>query len=132
MQASPQATETMKKFSQKLKKLRKEANMNQHELGDKLNVSQSTIASWETELRIPDVLTLNKLAELFNVTLDELLGDDKTTDKNHTDRDVLILTRRISSVPDEDREFLLNTLNSSIDMYLKAKGRGFSNNSEDG
>lgn len=63
-------------FSEQLRRLRRENGLTQNELGKRLNVSNGTIAMWETGKRQPDLSTLQKLAEFFNVTVDYLMGRD--------------------------------------------------------
>ena len=53
---------------------RKKLNMSQMDLADKLNVSNKTISKWECGNGIPDIESLDKLARVFGVTLDELLN----------------------------------------------------------
>ena len=64
-----------------LKKLRKEMDVTQSELGNILGVSPSTIGMYEQGRREPDRETLLKLANFFHVSTDYLLGheDEKTT-----------------------------------------------------
>ena len=64
-------------FSDKLKSLRKEYNLTQEELAEKLDVSRQAITKWESGEGTPDVENLKQLAILFNTTLDELIMEDK-------------------------------------------------------
>ncbi len=57
-----------------LANLRKELNMSQAELAEKLGVSQQTISKYERGTREPDNETLAKLAEIFDCSIDYLLG----------------------------------------------------------
>jgi transcriptional regulator with XRE-family HTH domain len=57
-----------------LKKLRDIWGLSQKELADKLNVKQATVSGWENGTREPDSATMIKLAEIFNCTVDYLLG----------------------------------------------------------
>ena len=52
--------------------LRKEKNLNQQELANELYVSTKTISKWETGRGIPDLASLRKICEYFNITLEEL------------------------------------------------------------
>ncbi len=63
-------------------RLRKLANMTQLELAEKLNYSDKSISKWEQGNGIPDVRILIQLAELFGVTLDDLVHE-------HIDKEVL-------------------------------------------
>lgn len=58
----------------KIKDLRKDKNMSQQKLADLLGVSRSTVAMWEVSSNEPDHETLSRLADLFGVTVDYLLG----------------------------------------------------------
>ena len=53
--------------------LRKRANLSQEALAEKLGVSRQTVAKWEGGESVPDVLRCDQLAELFEVTLEDLL-----------------------------------------------------------
>lgn len=64
----------MKKFSDILIELRKEAKMSQQELADKLQVSRSTIGMYENGDRVPTKEGMEAIADLFNVDMDYLYG----------------------------------------------------------
>ncbi len=53
---------------------RKQTNMTQMELAEKLNYTDKAVSKWERGESVPDVITLVQLAEQFNITVDELLG----------------------------------------------------------
>lgn len=57
--------------------LRKEKNMTQRELADRLNVSDKTISHWERSESSPDISLLPQLSSLLGVTVDELLQGEK-------------------------------------------------------
>jgi len=58
----------------RISQLRKRSSMTQPMLAEKMNVSQSTITSWENDRRAVSSEDLIKLADLFTVTTDYLLG----------------------------------------------------------
>ena len=60
----------------RIKSLRKNNHLTQTELAAKISVTQQAIGGWESGSREPDFLTLCKLADLFGVTTDYLLGRD--------------------------------------------------------
>ena len=65
-------------FPEILVKLRHEHKMTQQELADKIGVSRGTIGMYEIGKRDPDTETLIKIANVFNVTTDQLLGRTDT------------------------------------------------------
>ena len=64
------------KFSEKLKKLRKDNNMTQDELAEKIFVSRTAISKWETDMGYPSLESLRLLSKVFGTTLDELVSDE--------------------------------------------------------
>ncbi|MGM9850030.1 MAG: helix-turn-helix domain-containing protein [Bacilli bacterium] len=69
-------------IGEKLYELRKEKNLSQEEVADKLNVTRQTISKWETNQSTPDFDKIKPLCELYEITADELLtGEKKETEK---------------------------------------------------
>ena len=62
-----------------IKYYRKKLGLTQVELAEKLNVSQSTITSWENGNRRPDLDFLPVLAQIFGISIDDLLGPTPDT-----------------------------------------------------
>lgn len=65
-------------FSKRLAELRSKNKMTQQELADKIGVSRGTIGMYEIGRRDPDTDTLVKIAKIFNVTIDYILGEADT------------------------------------------------------
>lgn len=66
-------------FSETLKKLRLSHNLNQVQLAQKLNVSKQAISNWENNNIQPSIDILIKIADIFSVSTDYLLGRDQQT-----------------------------------------------------
>ena len=64
-------------FNEKLKMLRKENNLTQEELAEKLNVSRQAITKWESGDGTPDIENLKQISRLFGTTIDELIKEEK-------------------------------------------------------
>lgn len=62
-------------LGEKLKDARKQAGLSQEQLAEKLAVSRSAVAKWETDKGIPDVANLKAISKLLNVSIDYLLDD---------------------------------------------------------
>jgi len=65
------------KISELIKSKRKEKNLTQQELADLLFVSSKTISKWETGRGLPEVMMLNKIAEILNIDSAEMMGSIK-------------------------------------------------------
>ena len=60
-------------LGQNIARLRAQKNLSQGDLADALEVSRQSVSKWETDASIPELDKLLRLAELFGVTLDELV-----------------------------------------------------------
>lgn len=59
----------------KIQQLRKQGNLSQEQLADKLGISRQSISKWESEQSIPEIDKIVQLSEIFGVTTDYLLKD---------------------------------------------------------
>lgn len=76
----------------KLKELRKEAKKTQIEVANYLHISQSNYGKYELEEIEPNIQTLIKLADYYNVTIDYLVGRNYTNDVGYlTDNQRILL-----------------------------------------
>lgn len=60
-------------FGNMIATLRKENGMTQLELANKMGVTDKAVSKWERDLSFPDVGSIPKLAELFHISIDELM-----------------------------------------------------------
>jgi len=75
-------------FGKRLRELRKRRGLSAEQLGDKIGVARTTVFGYEQGQRIPDMITIKKIAELFNVTVDYLVGT-QLKPPSHNVREVL-------------------------------------------
>ena len=61
-------------FGQRFSRLRKNLGLKQDDIANKVNVTAQAVSKWENDLSAPDISTLPILADILNVSLDELLG----------------------------------------------------------
>lgn len=61
-------------FGQRFSRLRKQLGLKQETIAEKLNISAQAVSKWENDLSAPDISALPLLADILNVSLDELLG----------------------------------------------------------
>ena len=64
-------------FNEKLQKLRKEQNLTQEELAEKLFVSRTAISKWESGRGYASIDSLKVIAKYFHITIDELIGNEE-------------------------------------------------------
>lgn len=107
------------KFSESLKRLRKERHLSQQQLANLMNVDRSSVASWETGRRIPDALTISKLAELFHVDIGALLSISKPDSSDIkiivVDDEQLILEGSISAIKEVFENYEVVGFNKTLD-----------------
>ena len=65
------------KFSDKLREARKQANMSQEALAEKLGVSRQAVTKWETDKGIPDISNLLEISALFGISVEGLLSGEE-------------------------------------------------------
>ena len=71
-------------FGEKLKEARKEAGLSQEQFAEKMSVSRSAVAKWESDKGMPDVNNLKVMAQLLDVSVDYLLDEDEKLSFNET------------------------------------------------
>ncbi len=72
-------------LGERIKKCRIDMNLTLKALGNRLNLAESTLSLYESGKRTPDYETLRKMAEVFDVSVDYLLG--RTDEKNPGQKD---------------------------------------------
>ena len=65
-------------LGEKIREARRKCGLSQEQLAEKMSVSRSAIAKWETDKGLPDVGNLKVLARLLNVSVDHLLDDGES------------------------------------------------------
>ena len=69
-------------LGEKIREARRKCGLSQEQLADKMSVSRSAIAKWETDKGLPDVGNLKLLARLLSTSLDRLLDDAEEADES--------------------------------------------------
>ena len=67
----------MESFGTRLADIRRQHNMTQNDIADRLNISAQAVSKWENDITMPDIYTLLRLADIYNMSLDELAGRTK-------------------------------------------------------
>ena len=63
-------------ISKNIKELRVASGMKQSELGEKIAYSDKTISKWENGSSVPDIVALGAVADLFGITVDDLIREN--------------------------------------------------------
>jgi len=69
-------------LADKIIRLRKKNGWSQEELADKMNIYRQAVSKWERDLSFPDISSIPKLAEIFEVSVDELIQVKTETKEN--------------------------------------------------
>ena len=77
-------------IGEKLRNCRMRAGITQEQLAEEMSVSRQTISNWENGRSLPDIISVIKISELYQVSLDDLLkGDGKMMEKIKKDTDTV-------------------------------------------
>lgn len=105
-------------IAERIKRLRQERNWTQAELGEKINVHQKQVSSYERGVNVPSTDILIKLAEVFNVTLDYLAfnaqGQNSNKLLNIQDRELLRRFEAVDDLPEHYRDLAREMLDLLI------------------
>lgn len=103
-------------IGERLQELRKDAGLSQKELAVRLSLSHHTISSYEREKSVPNDEIKIKIAQLFNVSLDYLLGLIKEPYPFVRNENVIILP---SNFPKEAKDDILQYVEFIKMKYIK-------------
>lgn len=85
----------MEYFGLKLQTLRKKASLSQEDLAQLLGVSRQAISKWERSEALPDLYNAKKIAEVFNITIDDLMDIEiKSIEK--VEEEVITKTNKVA------------------------------------
>ena len=107
-------------FAERLKTLRLEAKMTQKDISNKLKISQPTYQRYEKSEREPNQEMVQKIANLFNVSIDYLFGntDEKNSTKVEDDLEKSLDTFKSfdgKPMSDHDRDVIRELLRDMFD-----------------
>lgn len=102
----------MVNFGEILKELRLQAGLTQKELGEQIKVTKSVISYYELQERYPSPEILLKLADVFNVSVDYLLGREnkQSLDISNLDADEIQLLQHMINVLKNKKNTVLNKI----------------------
>ena len=101
----------MKSIGETIAYLRKEKGMTQNELAEKMNVTDKAVSKWERDLSCPDINTISKLADILDVSVEELLKAKKKENSNTKMKDLINLIFKAVALAMGIAVVVLNILN---------------------
>ena len=104
-------------FGETLFKLRKEKNLSQEDVADKLNVTRQTVSKWETNQSTPDFDKILPLCELFEISTEELLTGKKPEENNEK---VVEVEQEKAPTKEEVRKKSAEVVSTSVFIYIAA------------
>lgn len=99
-----------KMIGNKISEARKAKNLSQAELGDKIAISPQAVGKWERGESLPDILTLKRLADIFDVDLNYFISEEYSDSKTETDIQQETPSKNSSSW--DNQTYLTKKLNS--------------------
>ena len=101
----------MKSIGETIASFRKQKGMTQNELAEKMNVTDKAVSKWERDLSCPDINTISKLADILDVSVEELLKAKKKEDSNTKMKDLINLIFKAIALAMGIAVVVLNILN---------------------
>lgn len=101
----------MKSIGETIAYLRKEKGMTQNELAEKMNVTDKAVSKWERDLSCPDINTISKLADILDISVEELLKVKKKENSNTKMKDLINLIFKAVALAMGIAVVVLNILN---------------------
>ncbi len=87
-------------FGKRIKLMREKKGWTQAELGERLGLSDKAVSTWEKDIKVPRVSTIQKIADLFGVTQGFLLGEeDRTARPNRASIKIPVLGNVAAGTP---------------------------------
>ncbi|MBZ2090696.1 helix-turn-helix transcriptional regulator [Streptococcus parasanguinis] len=111
-------------FSERLKKLRKDAGFTQVYVAEKLGISQPAYASWERGIKKPTQDNLVKIAQVLNVSIDYLVGNSDEKKENELDNVELLFRMNSKGLTEEEKKIFKKELIEFMEERKKAFDNG--------
>lgn len=109
-------------FAERLKELRKQANLTQVELAKRLGIGQSSYADWERGRKKPTQENLVKISQVFSVSIDYLVGNSEEK-SNDLDNVELLFRMNSKGLSKEEKETFKKELIEFMEERKKAFGK---------
>lgn len=122
----------VQKIGEFLKELRKQNNMTQEQLGERVGVTNKTVSRWETGKYMPPIECLKSLSDLYQISINEILTGEKLTDKNYKEAAENNISVTLEEIEAKGKKFEhtmlivmgITSLLAIVSMFLLPDGSG--------
>ena len=109
-------------FNKNLKFLRSQKGISQQYLADRLKLDRSTISRWENNEMDATVENAIQVADILQVSIDDMIGRDLTIENNRKlDQLDILYSKTKDILSDDDRATMEFIMQKTIDNYEKSK-----------
>ena len=102
-------------IGERIKELRIKNNMTQQDLALLVGLTSTGVSYWESGKANPDVKSINKLADYFNVSIDYIYGKTDLDSKLLEDKEMDILFRKATDLDENKKVKLKKIIGAGID-----------------
>lgn len=102
--------------SEKIYTLRTRLGLSQEELAEKLGVSRQSVSKWETGQSVPDLEKIIKLADLFGVSVDELVREEERPQPPQPETKVVYVKEKWKLTRTQTTGFCLEVIGLALDL----------------
>ena len=110
------------KIGEKIKIIRENKKMSQENMAKSLHVSYQAVSNWERGKSYPDISNIIMISDLYSISLDELIREDK----NYKD---ILLEKKVSSITDTILNVIFLLFAVMISIYMMIENKLTSDNS---
>ncbi|HBH07205.1 MAG TPA: XRE family transcriptional regulator [Flavobacteriales bacterium] len=108
-------------IGERITQLRKQHHLSQEELAKRAQVSRTIIGNYERNTNTPSIEVLVKLARVFNVTVDYLIGEGQLSSLN---KDTIKRIEDIENLSEENKNFVLKMIDMAIQNFKTKQAFG--------
>ena len=106
-------------ISKFLRDARLQKGMNQEDLAEQLGVTRQTISSWETGKSCPDLVSIIKISDIFDISLDELLKGYKVLTKANYSKVKAICIGKVTKEDIKNTKYNIEQIVEKINNILQ-------------
>lgn len=108
------------KIGQFISQIRKEQNLTQRQLADKLSISDKTVSKWECGKGLPEVSLMLPLCEELGINVNELLSGERIPEKNYREKAEENMMRLVSEKQENKKKILISVVVACMGVFTLA------------